>query len=88
MWVRGTVAMLAIERLIGVALRDESEESIADMGLITKAMIHRGFETQGRHDQKSKVRVSVFAQKGLMYFTILKKKSIVKSLKESSDYKR
>ena len=40
----------------------------------TSEGIHPGFETQGRHHQKSKTGVSVAPQKGLVSYKNLRKK--------------
>ena len=47
--------------------RDESEKSLHIGDITHKQGIHPGFKSQGRHHQKSKTRVSVTPQKGLIY---------------------
>ena len=61
------VAMLATKRLAGVTPEVNLGEHLACMPLssLNKAA-SSGFETQGRHHQKSKTKVSVAPQKGLV----------------------
>ena len=59
-----TATMLAIKKLAGVTLDVNLKECISHMSLpnVNQA-VHSGFETQRRHQQKSKTGVSVAPQK-------------------------
>ena len=65
----GSAAMLATKRLAGVTPEVNFSECVKCMPLpsATKAA-HSGFETQGRHHQRSKRGVSVVPQKGCMSY--------------------
>ena len=71
----GLAAMLAANRLAGVAPEMNLRECVTHMPLprVNKAT-HSGFETQRRHHQKSKTGVSVASQKGLMSSKLFFKK--------------
>ena len=60
----GLVAMLAVKRSLGVATEVNHGERVTHMPLpsVNKA-VHSGFESQRRHHQKSKTRLSVASQK-------------------------
>ena len=63
----GSAAMLATKRLAGVTPEVNLREHVTYMPLpsMNKAA-YFGFETQGRHHQKSKIGLSVAPQKGLV----------------------
>ena len=70
----GSAAMLAIKRLAGVTPEVNLREHVTYMPLpsMNKAA-YFGFETQGRHPQKSKIGLSVAPQKGLVFSKNFKK---------------
>ena len=64
--VKGSAAMLATKRSAGVTPEVNLGKPLNVGNQARKQGIHPGFETQSRHDQKSKTRVLVASQKGLM----------------------
>ena len=63
---KGSVAMLTSIQSAGVTPEVNLRNSLHAGDKACKQGIHPGFETQGRHYQKSKTGVSVTPQKGLM----------------------
>ena len=61
-----SAAMLAVNRSASVTPVVNLTNSLHAGEEAHKQRIHPGFEIQGRHHQKSKTRVSVAPQKGLM----------------------
>ena len=59
-------AMLDIQRSAGVTPEVNMRSPLHAGEQVLKSMIHPGFETQGRHHQKSKTGVSLAPQSGLM----------------------
>ena len=63
----GSAVMLAAKRSAGVTPEVNLREHVTFLPLpSTNKAAHSGFETQRRHNQKSKTGVSVAPQKGLM----------------------
>ena len=64
----GLVAMLATKRLAGIKPELNLREHVTCMPLPSmNKVVHSGFDTQRRRNQKSKTGASVAAQKGLLY---------------------
>ena len=70
----GSAATLVTKRSADVTPEVNLGECVTHTPLPrTNKSAHSGFETQLRYHQKSKARVSVSPQKGLMYYKIKKK---------------
>ena len=67
------VAMLAVQRLAGVAPEVNLGNPLCTRKKAHKLGIHPGFETQVRHHQKSKAGVSVAPRRVLVSFKNAKK---------------
>ena len=63
---KGSAAMLTSIQSVGVAPEVNLRNSLHTGHKAHKRGIHPGFETQGRHHQKSKTGMSVVPRKGLM----------------------
>ena len=73
--------MPAVKRSAGVTPEVNLRNSLHTGDKAHKQWIHPGFETQGRHHQKSKTGVSVAPQKGLM-----SSKRFLKKKKKKEDF--
>ena len=63
---KGFGAMLDIQRSVGVTSEVNMRSPLHAGEQVLKSTIHPGFETQGRHHQKSKTGVSLAPQNGLI----------------------
>ena len=72
--------IVVIKRLAGIAPEVNLRIPLHSGDEVRKLGIHPGFETQSRRRQKSKTGVSVAPQKGLMSFTFVLKKKVVRIL--------
>ena len=86
MWIRRLDCHDGCQEVKRCCTRGESEESLHSCDKTRKWTIHSGIETQGRHHQKSKTRVSVALQKGLMSSKFLLKKIRMQSSRMHTTY--
>ena len=85
---KGLAAMLISIQSAGVTPEVNLRNSLHAGDKACKRVIHPGFETQGRHCQKSKTGVSVAPRKGLMSSKKLRKKVQIAAIRYRFEQKR